>query len=374
VSVSGKTGQGIDTLEDAILTLSEILDHRAPKEGNVEGWVLESSTTEDLGRTATILVRRGTLRVGDVLVAGQSWAKVRTLRNEFGQTVEHAEPGAPVSVDGWRTTPNPGDEALQASDEQQAAAVVRTREDLEAQVKLAADMQAVNEHRQEHARIRDEETKGLRRKELKIRQRRLGLIEGSFVNKLSVSDRSNALAAANDGADKVVTLNFVIKADVIGSAEAVVNLISTLGTNLVRVQIVRTSTGALSKTDIDMAAAADATILAFNADVPTEMRHLANEENVEILEHDVIYRIPEVVKKKMQAALPKKVVQRVSGEAEILASFEIKVEVGGVKTKKLVAGCKVRNGMIKKGSKVRVMRDGKVVYDGMYFLYMMDPD
>jgi translation initiation factor IF-2 len=362
VEVSGKTGQGIPDLEESIITLSEILDHRSPPDGKVEGWVLESTTKEGMGRVATVLLRRGTLKSGDILVAGCAWTRVRTLRNEAGASIDSAGPGQPVVIDGWKETPSPGDECLQAVDEQEAGAVVRTRADLESQVRLAADMQAVNERRKVHDQIRAEDLKGLSKKDLSLRSRRLGLIEGSLIDQSITLARSSVEEDADD--EKVKNLNFVIKADVIGSVEAVINLISSMGNQFVNINIVRSTTGPLSKADVDMAHASDATILAFNADVPADAHRLAEDLNIDVWQHDVIYRIPEDITKKIDSVMPRIVTQRVSGEAEIAAVFDISVKVGTEKVQRTVAGCKVRNGLVKKGSKVRVIRGGETIYDG----------
>ncbi|THZ69967.1 initiation factor 2, partial [Aureobasidium pullulans] len=146
VPVSGKTGQGIDELEDAAVTLSEILDHRADTEGQVEGWVLEA-TTKKAGRVATVLVRRGTIKPGTIIVAGKTWARVRSLRNEAGVTQMSAGPGTPVEVDGWRDQPSAGDEVLQAPNEQKAADVVAFRDELEERIRMAEDMEKINTQR-----------------------------------------------------------------------------------------------------------------------------------------------------------------------------------------------------------------------------------
>jgi small GTP-binding protein len=370
VPLSAKTGQGIPELEDAIITLSEILDYRAPEDGVVEGWLLESKTTEESGRVATILVRRGTLRPGDILVAGRTWTRVRTLRNEAGLPVDSAPPGTPVSVDGWKGTPSPGDECLQAQDEQEAASVVKTREDLEAQVKLAADMQAVNEKRKEQSRVRAEEVQavqGLSRAEKAQRLKNQGIIQG-----VMREDRQTQATSEGKPEQHVKTANFVIKADVIGSVEAVVNLISGLGNpSTVTVNVVRATTGPLCKADVDMASASNATVLAFSADVSPDAKRLADDAGVEVLQHDVIYRIPEDVSRILQSMMPKIITQRVTGEAEVAATFSIATKTGGAgskSSKTVVAGCKVRNGLMTRGSKVKVTRNGEVIYDGEFHI------
>ncbi|KAI9873971.1 MAG: hypothetical protein M1823_007792, partial [Watsoniomyces obsoletus] len=156
ICVSGKTGQGIPELEEAISTLSELLDHRADPKASVQGWVLEGSTKKS-GRVATVLVRTGTLRQGTVLVAGTTWTRVRALRNEAGVVVEEAGPGIAVEVDGWRDQPIAGDEALQANDEQHATSVAELRMDKVDREQMARDMDAINDSRRQESERRKAE-------------------------------------------------------------------------------------------------------------------------------------------------------------------------------------------------------------------------
>jgi translation initiation factor IF-2 len=146
VEVSGKTGKGMDALEENVVALSELLDHRAETDGAVEGWVLEA-TTRKAGRVATVLVRRGTLVPGAVIVAGKTWARVRTLRNEAGVELENGGPGMPVEVDGWRDQPSAGDEVLEAPTEQKAGSVVEFRIELAEREQTKKDMEIINTNR-----------------------------------------------------------------------------------------------------------------------------------------------------------------------------------------------------------------------------------
>jgi translation initiation factor IF-2 len=365
IPVSGKTGQGMQELEEAIITLSEILDHRAPTDGPTEGWIIEMSTKE-FGRAATILVTRGTLRPGTIIVAGRAWAKVRTLRNEHGVQIAEAGPGTPVEVDGWRIPPSPGDMVLQAADEQQAALVMRTREKLADMLQTAVDIDVINEARREqkeHIEAQQAHMADLKQGRRHIRKadplHGERIIEGTFVDRTVTS-----------GAPGSVALPFVIKADVTGSAEAVVALLGGLGNNEVRAHVVGSSAGPLTESDVDLAFAArdeskpehSCKVLAFNAEIDGRVRAYAEELGVEILEESIIYRLTEQVTAQLEARLPRKVVQRVVGEAEVLKGFEYKVSSSN---RFFVAGCRVRNGLVGRGSKVRIVRDGRVVYTGM---------
>jgi translation initiation factor IF-2 len=339
VCVSGKTGKGMDELEESIITLSEILDNRAPVDGPVEGWLLESSI-KTYGRVGTVLVRRGVMRPGNIIVAGRTWARIKTLRNEAGALVEEIGPGMPAEVDGWKGPPTPGDEVLQANDEQNAAAVVRGREAIAESLKLAQDMKAINESRRLQREVAVDEVEN----EDGQREKR---VLGSFQE--------------NKTASGIQEVPFIVKADVIGSVEAVVNLISGLGNGDVRPHIIRSGAGAVTEGDIELAAAANGCILAFNTDLEPSMQGGSAFEGVRILRQSVIYRVAEDVNRVLEDAMPYFVTQRVTGEAEIAQTFSVTLPG---KVQLLVAGCKVRNGLVTKGSKVKVMRGGETVHDG----------
>ncbi|GAB7361271.1 hypothetical protein MBLNU230_g1331t1 [Neophaeotheca triangularis] len=347
VPVSGKTGQGMDELEEAAVTLSEILDHRAETDGSVEGWVLEA-TTKKAGRVATVLVRRGTLKPGSVIVAGKTWARVRSLRNEAGQAVKEVGPGMPAEVDGWRDQPTAGDEVLQAPNEQRANSAVEYRLELEERSKTATDMEAINEAR------RAEQEKREADKAAEEAAKRAAAGEES------PTDTSNNAAAAEEPTGPT-QVPFIIKADVSGSAEAVTAYISSISSAFVMPKILTSAVGAVHESDIEHAAIAGGYLVAFNLPSNPEMAALAESRGVQILENNIIYRVLDDVKAVLETKIPDLVTQRVLGEAEIGQNFEI--GVGGRK-KVLIAGCKVRNGSVGKGARARVFRQGEKVYDG----------
>ncbi|OJI90404.1 hypothetical protein ASPTUDRAFT_52269 [Aspergillus tubingensis CBS 134.48] len=329
IGVSGKTGQGMLELEEAIITLSEVLDHRADPQGHVEGWVIEG-TTKSYGRVATVLVRRGTLRTGDIIVAGTTWARVRTLRNEAGQTIPEATPGMPVEVDGWREQPAAGTELLQADDEQHAKGVVDYRLERAETQKLSEDMTAINEARREKLEKRRQEVAGA----------------------------DQAEETVQSGPKPV---QFIIKADVGGSAEAVLNSVTAVGNNEVYANVLRSEVGPISEFDIEHAATANGHIITFNMPVDPVISRMAEKRGVNIMNHNVIYKLIDDVKSILSEHLAPNVTQRVTGEAEIGQIFEITVKG---RNKTAIAGCKVRNGMINRAKKVRVIRGNETIYDG----------
>lgn len=340
VPVSGKTGQGVKELEDAAVALADILDMRAETDGAAEGWVLEA-TTKKAGRVATVLVRRGTLRPGDIIVAGTSWARVRSLRNEAGVMVPSAGPGTPVEVDGWREQPSAGDEMLQAPNEEKAKAALEYRSRALERKQMATDMAAVNEARRLEQEKRDQLEKAAKL--------------------AAAGEEAVEEAEKTDATPSFQEVFLIVKADVSGSLEAVSDAVSALGNSEVRATILRSGVGPIMEFDIEHAAVAKGHIINFNTNIEGGMRRLAEEKGVGIVDQSIIYRLVDDVKTLLGDRLPDLVTQKVLGEAEIAQLFEINLKG---RTMLPVAGCRIRNGVISRGARVRVMRDGKKAYDG----------
>ena len=341
VCVSGKTGQGMDELEEAVVTLSEILDMRAETDGQAEGWILEASI-KSMGKVATVLVRRGTMRPGDFIVAGKTWARIRCLRNEAGVEVAEATPGTPVEIDGWREQPLAGDEVLQAPDEAKAKSVVDYRLEKEERDRMAQDMEAVNENRKAEQEKREREKVEAAEAEANDEE-------------ISETPREKPCGTKE--------VYFIVKGDVSGSVEAVIDSISAIGNKEVQPHILRSGVGQLSEFDIEHAAAAKGHLINFNTTVDPNIAQLAARAKVSILDHNIIYRLVDDVKVELSKHLPPLISQRVLGEAEIAEIFQITIKG---RQHKPIAGSKVRNGMISKNAKVRVLRGGKKVFDGMF--------
>ncbi|KAG9944236.1 initiation factor 2, partial [Aureobasidium melanogenum] len=355
VPVSGKTGQGIDELEDAAVTLSEILDHRAATEGQVEGWVIEA-TTKPGGRVATVLVRRGTLKPGTIIVAGKTWARVRSLRNEAGVTQMSAGPGTPIEVDGWRDQPDAGDEVIQAPNEQKAADVVAFRDEKAERIRMAEDMEKINAQRREQQIQRDLTKEAAAAEKAAEKAARAG---GTDVE--PTPTRKTAIDADENETPGHQTVPFIIKADVSGSAEAVSAYLLQMTNPLCSPKLLRASVGPVSEFDIEHADAAGGHIISFNLPHDPESAGRAERKGIKILEQNVIYRIVDDVRAVLEEKLPPQKIQKVTGEAEVAMSFEI--GIGGRKKMK-IAGLKVRNGVVSRGSRVRVTRGEERVYDG----------
>ncbi|KAG9244174.1 translation initiation factor IF-2 [Calycina marina] len=345
IGVSGKTGQGMDELEEAVVTLSEILDMRAENDGPAEGWVLEASI-KSMGKVATVLVRRGTMRPGDFIVAGQTWARIRCLRNEAGIEIDEAGPGKPVEIDGWREQPVAGDEVLQAPDEAKAKSVMEYRLENAERDKLAQDMDAINEFRTSEKEKRDREKEEAARA-------------------AEAAETGEEVDAASEAKEDTIAgpkqIYFIVKGDVSGSVEAVIDQISALGNKEVQPHILRSGVGAISEFDIEHAAAAKGHVINFNTVIEPSMIRLAAASKVSILDHTIIYKLVDDVKAELSKHLKPLISQRVLGEAEISQIFMINVKG---RQQKSIAGCKVRNGTVARIAKVRVLRKNEKVFDG----------
>ncbi|KAL1394123.1 hypothetical protein HDK64DRAFT_285676 [Phyllosticta capitalensis] len=353
IPVSGKTGQGMEDLEEATSLLSEILDHRADPTGPVEGHIIEASTKER-GRVSTLLIRRGTLKVGDIIVAGTTFARVRTMRNEAGVEVDSVGPGMPTEIDGWRGQPEAGDEFLEAPDEQRANEAIEYRTVTRERIKMAKDMEVIAESRkQEHER---REKQAWREEEI-AKATKAGIKNPiQYVNELEKAAESDP-----EIKQKREEVPLVLKADVSGSEEACHDYIMTVGNNEVCPKIARSGVGPVTEFDVEFASTANGYIVAFNVEIPQHIRRLAGYHGVKFIENNVIYRLVDDIKAVLEERLPPLVTHKVTGEAKILQTFEI--GIGGRK-KLRIAGCRVENGMVKRTSKVKVLRRNEVIYQG----------
>ncbi|KAH6677780.1 translation initiation factor IF-2 [Plectosphaerella plurivora] len=325
VPVSGKTGQGMDDLEENISLLSDILDARAETDGLAEGWVLEASV-KPVGKSATVLVRRGTLRQGDFIVAGTAWARVRLLRNEAGMEVSEAPPGTPVEIIGWRDElPAAGDEVLEAPDEDRARTAIEYRNEM---------------------RYRQVSSQQLLEQEQRERER------------LAAEAAENDPEAEGSGTTLV---NFTVKCDVAGSVEAICASIQELGNNEVQPRILRSSAGQVSEFDIDHAATSRSIIVNFNSAIPPHIKRMAEDQGVRIIDHTVIYHLTDDVKAALSEKLDDVITHKVVGDAEVLQIFPINIKG---RVYRNIAGCKVRNGLVSRNALVRIIRKGEKIYDG----------
>jgi translation initiation factor IF-2 len=308
VDVSAKTQEGLDDLLDTITTMAELLELRANPEVAASGTVVESKLDPGRGPVVTILVSRGTLEVGDALVAGANWGRVRAMHDFIGNRVGQALPGEPVEVLGFNGVPEAGE---------------RVR---------------VVEHERRARQLAGERETRLKTESLARRSGKRISLESIFSSDLA-------------------ELNLLLKADVAGSLEAIGDEIAKLPQDEVSVNVIRGAVGGVTESDVMLAAASDAIILAFNVRPVGDARSVADREGVEIRHYSVIYRVIEELRSAMQGLLAPEEVEEILGQAEVRQLFRAS-RVG------TIAGSHVTEGKITRGSKVRLIRDGTVVYDG----------
>ena len=310
VNVSAHTGEGLDRLEEAIMLQAELLELKANPNREAEGSVIEAKVERGRGSVATVLVQRGTLAVGDIFVIGAESGRVRALLNERGEQLKKATPSMPVEILGLNGTPMAGDSFTVVETE------ARAREIAEYRRRVIRDKEAVVSAR------------------------------GSVEQMLS------AIAAG-----EAEELPVVIKTDVHGSLEAIKVALENLGTEQVKVRFLAGGVGALSESDISLAAASNAIVIGFNVRAIPQARDLAKRDGVEIRYHSIIYELIDEVKAAMGGLLSPDTQEDFIGYAEIRQVFSVS-KVGKI------AGCFVTEGVIKRGCKVRLLRDNVVIHEG----------
>jgi translation initiation factor IF-2 len=310
VDVSAKTHQGLEDLLESILLLAEVEDYKANPDVEASGVVIESKLDPGRGAVVTVLVQRGTLKIGDAIVAGAHWGRVRAMSDFTGKRVKEATPSEPVEVLGFDTVPEAGEHVRVVENDRRARSLANERA-----TRLKLEQQA----------------------------RRGGI--------------KRSLATIFDQPGAVKELSLVLKADVSGSLEAFEDEIAKLPQDEISVSIVRAGVGGITESDINLAAASEAIVLGFNVRPVGEARLLADREGVEIRTYSVIYRAIDELRDAMQGMLAPETVEDVVGNLEVREIFRAS-RIG------VIAGCMVTDGKVTRGAKVRLIRDGAVVHDG----------
>lgn len=313
--ISALQNIGIEELLENLLVVAELEDLRADPEGRARGTVLEAHLDMGRGPVATILVQRGTLSVGDPLVAGPAWGRVRALVNDKGEQVKEAGPSTPVEVLGLSDVAQAGDDFVVAPDERRAKAVAETRERWHREASRARDASVMSHG----ARLED--------------------------------------IFAQIQAGEQAVLNLIVKADVQGSLEALTESLRKLERPEVKIGFVLRGVGGITESDIQLAATSSATIIGFNVRPGRQAREMAQAEDVEIRTYEVIYKLLEDIESAMVGMLEPEFEEVVTGDAEVREVFRVP-RVGAV------AGCMVQNGTITRGSKVRFLREGTIIWKG----------
>lgn len=362
VEVSGLTGKGLDELEENIITLAEVLDLRAERNNTAEGVVLESNIEKGRGNVATILVRSGTLKTGGHIVAGNTMCKVRSMTDDKGKTVKEALPGQPVKVIGWKELPSAGDEMLQATTESVAKTVVANRIAKEQRKQQLQDLEVINEKRRRQREQVEAERNAERQYKKDMWMFHQGLITQypETLNK-RLSAINGLTNAQDEEEDKVKEYRAIVKGDVSGTVEAVVDCLNGLQTPEVRVKVVSSGVGNISESDVQLAAASEGHIIGFNVKADKRIQQEASMNNVSIKSYNIIYKLLDDVKSSLCDMLPPIITTQVNGEATIQQVFQITVK--GRETKP-VAGCRITNGTVSRNGRVRVVRNRETVWEG----------
>lgn len=314
IKVSALKRTGLDELTEAITLQAELLDLKANPDRAADGVVVESQLDKGRGPVATVLVKRGTLKRGDIVVAGAQWGKVRALNNERGQQLKGAGPSLPVEILGLDGAPDPGDQFVVVQEEARAREVT----------------------------------------EFRIRQKRQKTGKAGAAARASLDQ---LLAKLKDGAIETSELPVVVKGDVQGSVEAISQALDNLSTEEVKAMVIHGAVGGISESDILLAQSSGAPILAFNVRANKQARELAEKEGVEIRYYSVIYQLIDDIKATLSGMLAPEKRENFLGYADILEVFNI-TKVGKV------AGCKISEGTVKRGCGVRLLRDDIVIHTG----------
>ena len=310
VPVSAKTGQGVDDLLEQVLLQAEVLELKAPIDAMAKGLVIEASLDKGRGPVATILVQSGTLKTGDVVLAGQTFGRVRAMLDENGKTIKSAGPSIPVEIQGLTEVPQAGDEFMVLSDERRAREIATYRAGKFRNTKLA---------KQQAAKL-----------------------ENMFTDM---------------GSGEVKNLPIIIKADVQGSQEALASSLLKLTNEEIRVQLVYGAVGGISESDVNLAIASKAVIIGFNTRADAGARKLAEGNGIEIRYYNIIYDAVDELKAAMSGMLTPDKKEEVIGMAEIRQVFRIS-KIGAI------AGCMVTNGIVRRNARLRLLRDNVVIFTG----------
>ena len=310
VAVSAKTGQGIDELLEQVLLQAEVLELKAPTEAMAKGIVVEARLDKGRGPVATVLVQSGTLKKGDVVLAGSSYGRVRAMLDENGKNTDEAGPSIPVEIQGLTEVPQAGDDFMVLADERRAREIATFRQGKYRDVKLATKQAAK--------------------------------LENMF---------------ADMGQGEAQMLPLIVKADVQGSQEALAQALLKLSTDEVKIQIVHSAVGGISESDVNLAIASKAVIIGFNVRADAGARKLAEGNAVDLRYYTIIYDAVDEVKAAMTGMLAPEQREEVIGTAEIRTKF-VASKIG------TVAGCMVTAGLVRRGARVRILRDNVVVYTG----------
>jgi translation initiation factor IF-2 len=310
VEVSSKTGQGIDQLLEGVLLQAEVLELKAPRASNAKGLVIEARLDKGKGPVATVLIQSGTMKRGDAVLVGSVFGRIRAMLDENGKTINEAGPSIPVEIQGLSEVPSAGEELMVLNDEKRAREIALFRQGKYRGVKLAQQQAAKLENMFEH------------------------MAEG-----------------------EVSTLSLIVKSDVQGSAEAIAQSLQKLSTNEVKVNLIHGGVGAITESDVNLALASKAIVIGFNVRADATARKLAESSGVDIRYYNIIYAMVDEIKAALSGMLAPEKRESITGMVEVRQVFTVS-KVG------TIAGCMVLEGIIKRASRIRVLRNNVVIHDG----------
>jgi translation initiation factor IF-2 len=310
IAVSAKTGQGVDELLEQVLLQAEVLELKAPVDAMAKGLVIEAKLDKGRGPVATILVQSGTLNVGDVVLAGQTFGRVRAMLDENGKAIKSAGPSIPVEIQGLTEVPQAGDEFMVMADERRAREIATYR---------------------------------------------AGKFRNTKLAKQQASKLENMFSDIALGETKMLPI--IIKADVQGSQEALATSLLKLSTEEVKIQMVYTAVGGISESDVNLAIASKAVIIGFNTRADAGARKLAENNGVEIRYYQIIYDAVDELKSAMSGMLTPDKKEEVIGTAEIRQVFRVS-KIGSI------AGCMVTQGVVRRSAQLRLLRNNVVIFTG----------
>ena len=308
VKISAQTGQNIDELLNTILAIAEISEYKANPNRYASGTVIETKLDKNVGDITSLLIQNGTLRLVDPIVVGSIYGKVRTIKNDLGESIVEAGPSTPVEITGLNGNPSAGDKFMAFENDKQAKEIAAKR----------SEKQKINKYRQDVVSLDD-----------LFSQVQSGLKE----------------------------INVVLKCDVRGSEEACKNALLKINVEGVKVKVIRSGIGAITDSDVILANASNAIIIGFNVVADAHIKDVAKEYGIDIRLYTIIYKLVEEMEAAMKGLLDPEYEEKVTGDAEILQLFKFS-KVG------IIAGTRVTKGIIKNNAKVRVLRDSKIIYDG----------
>ncbi|XP_013889741.1 translation initiation factor IF-2, mitochondrial [Austrofundulus limnaeus] len=349
INISALKGDNLLGLAEATVALAELMELKADPTGPVEGLIIESRTDKGKGPVTTAIIQRGVLKRGCVLVAGKSWAKVRFLYDENGQVVKEAEPSTPIQVVGWKDTPSVGKTILEVESEQRAREVVEWRSYQEEQQKLVEEQSAIELKQKLHQEEYQQSREGLTH--LNWRERR----------KIFRSRTKSIVRVSEKTQSKELSLPVIIKGDVNGSVETLLNILDTYDAQQeCQLEVVHFGIGDVSENDVNMAKTFGASIYGFNVAAGRHIQQLAAKSGVTLHLHAVIYKLMEQLKDELSSKLPPVISQKVLGEATVLATFQ----VSQGKKEVPVAGCRVQKGQLDRRLKFCLVRGQHTVWEG----------